>query len=65
MNNREIATALTHATEVEKAEFAQFLADALVPLGLEDSAAAKRQIVAAFDRFALPEEGGARAEEAV
>ena len=65
MNNREIATALTHATEVEKAEFAQFLADALVPLGLEDSAAAKRQIVAAFDRFALPENGGEAAGEAV
>ena len=49
MNNREIATALTNATEVEKAEFAQVLSDALVPLGLEDSAEAKRQIVAALD----------------
>ena len=57
MNTREIASALTNATETEKAEFAQFLADALAPLGLDDGAAAKRQIVAAFDRFALPAEG--------
>ena len=62
MNNREIAAALTNATEVEKAELAQVIAAALTPLGLEDSAAAKREIVAAFDRFALPVDGGESVE---
>jgi len=65
MSDREIATALTNATEIEKAEFAQFLASALAPLGLQDSDAAKREIVAAFDRFALPEDGHPAPEELV
>ena len=38
---------------------------ALAPLGLDDSDAAKRQIVAAFDRFALPPEGGEDVEELI
>ena len=65
MTSREIAVALTNATETEKAEFAHFLMGALSPLGLEDGDATMRQIVAAFDRFALPEDGGAAVEGAL
>ncbi|MRX50591.1 hypothetical protein GI374_09060 [Paracoccus sp. S-4012] len=50
----EIATALANATEIEKAEFAAFLTAELARLDLADADAAKRQVVAAFDRYARP-----------
>jgi hypothetical protein len=53
----EIAVALGNATENDKAEFAQFLLDALAPHGVVPDASVKRVLVGAMDRYAAPEGG--------
>ena len=63
MTNNEIRAALTNATEIEKAELAQFLLEALSPHGLVQDEVAKHVIVGALDRFALPEGGQAQDED--
>lgn len=62
MITNEIATALTNATENDKAEFAQFLLDALAPHGVTPDSSVKRVLVGAMDRFAAPE-GGVTVED--
>ena len=51
-----IAEVLARASEADKAEFAQFLANNLDRDTADD--ARKREYVAAFDRFAAPDQGG-------
>ena len=51
MTNNEIALALSRATEIEKAELAQHLLDALAPHGLTHDEVAKHVIVGAPDNF--------------
>ncbi|MBV0892256.1 hypothetical protein KTN05_10365 [Paracoccus sp. Z118] len=63
MTNNEIRSALTNATEIEKAELAQFLLEALGPHGLMQDEVAKHVIVGALDRFAAPEGGQAQDED--
>ena len=57
MTNNELAAALAVASENDKAVLAQFLLDALAASDRDDHDATKRQLVAAFDRFA-DEHGG-------
>ena len=52
MITNEIAVALRDATENDKAEFAQFLLDALAPHGITPDGSVKRILVGAMDRFA-------------
>lgn len=52
MMHNGLAPALAAASENDKAALAQYLLDALAASDLTDHAATKRQLVAAFDRFA-------------
>lgn len=58
MTNNELAAAFAVASENDKAVLAQYLLDALRVSDLDDHSATKRQLVAAFDRFA--DEHGAK-----
>ncbi|WP_136650383.1 hypothetical protein [Paracoccus aeridis] len=60
MTNNEIAIALTNATEIEKAELAQHLLDALAPHGLVQDEVAKHVIVGALSRFGAPQDAPER-----
>ena len=57
MITNEIAVALGNATENDKAEFAQFLLDAMAPHGITPDGSVKRILVGAMDRYAAPEGG--------
>ena len=57
MITNEIAVALGNATENDKAEFAQFLLDALAPHGITPDGSVKLILVGAMDRYAAPEGG--------
>ena len=57
MTNNELAAAFAAASENDKAVLAQYLLDALARSDRDDHDATKRQLVAAFDRFA-DEHGG-------
>ena len=57
MITNEIAVALGNATENDKAEFAQFLMDALAPHGITPDGSVKRILVGAMDRYSAPEGG--------
>ncbi|HRO15409.1 MAG TPA: hypothetical protein PLL33_10255 [Paracoccus sp. (in: a-proteobacteria)] len=52
MISNQIAEALATAEEIEKAQLAHHVADALAAVGLDLDDTAVRQIVAAFDRYA-------------
>ena len=52
MTSNQLAAALAAATENDKAALAQYLLDALASSDRDDHDATKRQLVAAFDRFA-------------
>ena len=55
--SNKIAEVLANASETDKAEFAQFLMDALAPHGITPDGSVKRILVGAMDRYSAPEGG--------
>jgi hypothetical protein len=55
--SNRIAQVLAKASEIDKAEFAHFLANNLDTAEHSHDSARVREYVAAFDRFAAPKQG--------